>query len=163
MIKVMPLLDAQLLLIGRGDIEHDLRKLVKELDVEDKVKFMGFQDRPRVEELLSTGYIGINLLEDRSLNYRYSLANKFFDYVQFGMPQITMQFPTYTALNKKHQVAVLLDNLEISTLAAAANDLLEDQEHWDKMFAATFRAKLDWNWTKEASRLQSIFEKVISK
>lgn len=54
---------------------------------------------------------GINLLTDEGLSYRYSLANKFFDYVHAGIPQICIAFPEYKKLNVEHEVA-LLTNLE---------------------------------------------------
>ena len=43
------------------------------------------------------------------------LANKFFDYIQAGIPQVTMNFPEYAAINREYEVAVLIDDLEPHT------------------------------------------------
>lgn len=162
MIEAMHNIDAELWLVGKGDIEEDLKQRVEDQKLKDKVHFTGFLDRKGVVNVLQTSYIGINLLEDSSLSYRYSLANKFFDYVQLGLPQVTMDFPTYATCNQQHKVAILVKDLEAETLARTVNDLLHDKEKWLRLHQTAQLAGKVWSWESEMPRLMSIYNTLLS-
>ena len=98
-------------------------------------------------------YLGLNLLEHRGLNYYYSLANKFFDYVQAGIPQITMRFPEYTNMNEEFEVAILLDDLNTGSIAEAINRLEKNRELYDRLKANCAKASEVWTWENEQKKL----------
>ena len=162
MIDAMRHIDAELWLVGKGDIETALKQQVEDLQLQSKVQFTGFLDREGVLQVLSGSYLGINLLEDTALSYRYSLANKFFDYVQYGLPQITMDFPTYASFNHQHEVAILIKDLQSETLSSAVNDLLNDKEKWQSLHHSTQLARKVWSWEIEVPRLVSLYNKLLA-
>ncbi|MFC7669823.1 hypothetical protein ACFQT0_22475 [Hymenobacter humi] len=80
-----------------------------------------------LREVTRHAAVGIMLLENIGLSYYYSLANKFFDYVHAGIPQVLIDFPEYRALNEQFDVAELVPDLHPDTLARALNRLLRDE------------------------------------
>ncbi len=161
MVEAMVDIDAELWLVGKGDVETTLKGKVKGLGLEGKVRFTGFLNREEVVNVLITSYVGINLLQDDSLSYRYSLANKFFDYVQQGLPQVTMDFPTYATFNEKYEVAILLSNLKVESMVLTINDLLNNKEKWQSLHEATQEARHEWVWESEVPRLVSFYNKLL--
>ena len=156
-IKVMPQIDAKLWLVGEGDIQSELWQLVEKENLLSKVVFKGFVPGEELSELLQKARIGLNLLDSGSLSYKHSLANKFFDYVHAGLPQITMSFPEYTRYNRDHQVAALVDDLKEFTLVYAIKHLLEDRNHWFTLHSNCLRARKEWNWQAAEPKLVSLY------
>ncbi|NND07443.1 MAG: glycosyltransferase [Saprospiraceae bacterium] len=157
-IMAMKEIDAQLWLLGHGDIEHDLIKLVDKERLHNKIIFKGFVPPEDIHSVLCQARIGINLLDASSASYEYSLANKFFDYVHAGLPQLCMDFPEYRNLNKEHGVAVTVNDLQTATLVYACNHLLSDRNYWFTIHSNCLRARLDWCWENEKQGLLDLLQ-----
>ena len=152
-IETMPRLpEYQLWLAGEGDLSTNLRELVRELGLNHQVHFLGYLKPSDLDEITAQSYIGLNLLQSTSLNYYYSLANKFFDYVQAGIPQISMSFPVYRQFNDKYEVAALVQELHQDTIYAAIK-ALEDNSLRQHLIQNCRVASKVWVWTQESDRL----------
>lgn len=157
LISSMKNIDAELWLVGEGELSIELRNLAEKEKVEDKVIFKGFIKPAELHKYTAQAYIGLNLLESRSKNYFYSLANKFFDYVQAGIPQITMAYPEYKLLNDKHEVAYLIENVEVKTVTEAVNSLLKDETIYKRLQENSKRARSLWTWENESKKLLEFY------
>ncbi len=159
MVELSP--EYHLQLIGDGDITQHLKARVQELKLEDRVHFLGYVAPEKINALLAASWCGINLLDSTSLNYYYSLANKYFDYIHAGCPQICMSFPEYKFLNTQYETAVLVDNLEPQSIQRAieklgrTNTYKAIQEECEK-------AREEYTWEKEEEQLLSIYKQVFS-
>jgi len=152
----------ELWLAGEGDLSQHLRKMAADLGINDKVRFLGFVKPNDLKQLTPRAWLGLNVLENNGLSYYYSLPNKFFDYVQAGIPQLTMNFPEYRALNAQHEVALLLDELSADSIVAAIRELQENPASYRHLQAATRAAQQDWNWEKESAVLVQRWEAVFA-
>jgi glycosyltransferase involved in cell wall biosynthesis len=150
--------NAELWLAGEGDESESLRLLTKQLNLESKVKFLGMVSPEKLRVFTQKADIGLNLLENLGLSYFYSLANKFFDYIQEGIPQITMQYPEYQEINDKHEVALLINNLEVKTIANAINELRSNAERYNSLSRNALEASKIYNWKIEGERLLGFYE-----
>jgi glycosyltransferase involved in cell wall biosynthesis len=159
-IAAMEHLDGQLILVGDGDLSAALRSLVTDQHLQDKVIFAGMKKSGELAMLTRQARIGINLLENTGLNYFHSLANKFFDYVMAGLPQITMDFPEYRAMNAEYEVAVLIADLKVETIVAAAHKLLHEKDFYFRLRQNCLHARDVWNWEKEEPRLLSFYRQL---
>jgi glycosyltransferase involved in cell wall biosynthesis len=149
-----------LCLAGEGDLSSGLRELTEVLGVEDRVRFLG---RIKPEELAihtSKALIGLNLLENRGMSYYYSLANKFFDYIQYGTPSINMDFPEYASIQDNYEVGILLDELRVDKLVEHVQTLV-DQRNWQRCSDACRVASEEFHWKKERERLVAIIKKAL--
>lgn len=151
---------AVLWLAGEGDLSEELRQQVKDLQLDSKVKFLGFVRPDKLKEYTQQADIGLNLLENKGLSYYYSLANKAFDYIQSEKPAIHMAFPEYQLLNEAYEVALLLPDLQTATLTKAINQLANDQPLYDRLKENTKAAKLVFNWTIEEQKLLHFYHEI---
>jgi glycosyltransferase involved in cell wall biosynthesis len=149
-----------LALAGEGDLSEALRQKARELQLEKKVVFLGYVQPADLKRLTAQAWLGLNLLENRGQSYYYSLANKFFDYVQAEVPVLTMDFPEYRALNAQHEVAILLPTLDPATIADSIRNLLENKDLYQKLQENCRAARTEWNWQHEQKILLALWAKV---
>jgi glycosyltransferase involved in cell wall biosynthesis len=159
LIESMPYLPLRLLIAGEGDLSHDLRKLVKERKLEDKVEFLGYVKPAQLKELTPKAYIGYNLLENAGESYYYSLSNKFFDYIHALLPSISNVFPEYIRINQKFEVALLVD-LSTQSIIAGVNKLLNDENYYNRLKENCNNARLVYNWQHEEKILVKLYNEL---
>ena len=150
----------RLLIAGDGDLTESLIKKVKVLSLEKKILFLGNLSPAHLDGYTAGAYIGLNLLANRGLSYYHSLANKFFDYVQFGVPVITMDFPEYRALNEEHEVAVLLKDLDVNRLVLTLKSLHTNINLHQNLRLNGLKAAVEWNWQNESNILLGIYTNI---
>ena len=160
LIEAMQELDIELYLAGEGDLSAQLKEQVKTLHLESKVKFLGYKKPEELKRITAEAYIGLNLLEMAGFSYYYSLANKFSDYIQAGLPQVCINFPEYKRINDQYQVALLVENLEKNTIKEAIKRLMEDKELYDKVRENCFVCSRELNWQNEEKKLIAIYEQL---
>jgi len=147
-------------LAGDGDLTAELQNQVKELKIDRLVTFTGMLTPAELQNYTARAWLGVNLLEANSLNYYYSLANKFFDYVQAGKPQLCMAFPEYQRMQADYEVAVMIDSLEPTLLAQKLLALQEDKTVYNQLVENCQRAALAWLWELEESKLLLVYGKL---
>ena len=149
--------NAELWLIGEGDLSKILRGHVERLGLQNKVKFLGFIVPDALPFYTAKADIGLHISEDKGLSYRYSLANKFLDYIQAEVPQICTQFPEYQRLNEQYGVAVLIEKTDTQLLVKALNSLLNDADFYQQIKENCQKAATVLCWEKEEERLIDLY------
>jgi hypothetical protein len=168
LLDAMPLVPARLIICGEGDCSAELRQQAQRLGLlaTGQVEFLGYVLPAELRQLTAQATVGIMLLENTGLSYYYSLANKFFDYVQAGVPQLCIDFPEYRALNVQHEVAVLVPDLGADTLVAGLNRLLPGGRpgaYHQRLAENCHRARTEWNWQEEEKVLVSLYQKLLAR
>jgi glycosyltransferase involved in cell wall biosynthesis len=158
LIKAMVKIDGKLLIAGKGDLQEELLQMVEDLNLRHKVTFLGnlLPEELKIQTLKAK--IGINILESHSLNYYYSLANKFFDYMHAGVPSLNMNFPEYQNINDNFEIAMLITSLEESQIVSAVHELLTDQLLYNKLKENCLLAREIYHWEIEAQKLKVIYQ-----
>jgi len=146
---------------GEGDLSQDLRALVANLNLQKQVKFLGFIRPEELKIMTRNALIGINVLEANSLNYYYSLANKFFDYMHAGIPHISMNFPEYKRINDEIEVAILIEELSVQKIKEAILQLTSDKNYYQQLKSNCILARDNFNWAKEEEKLISLYNKLL--
>jgi glycosyltransferase involved in cell wall biosynthesis len=155
--------NAQLWLAGEGDISDILRKMVLQNNLKEKVVFLGFVPPVELKKLTAQATIGVNLLENRSLSYYYSLANKTFDYIQAAVPSLQMDFPEYRNLNAEFETSILIPALSPDAIAAALQKLLNDPTYYNRLKTNCMAARPVFCWEKEEIRLVDAYKTLFLK
>ena len=167
LLEAMPQVRGRLVICGEGDLSAPLRAQAGRLGLlaSGQVEFRGFVLPDALRTITRRAAVGIMLLENIGLSYYYSLANKFFDYVQAGIPQVVVDFPEYHALNAEHEVATLLPNLEPAALAAALNRLLPggDAAYRQHLQANCAIAREVWTWEHEEAVLLEVYAEIVPR
>jgi glycosyltransferase involved in cell wall biosynthesis len=130
--------------------------------VQQKVFLKNKLEPEQLFETTKQAYIGINLVEPLGLNQVYSLANKFFDYIQAGVPQLTMNFPEYKKVNDEFEVALLIDTIDVNKIADALSILLTDDALHKKLKENCDKAAVIFNWQQEEKKLLAFYKQVFA-
>lgn len=163
LIAAMQQVDARLIICGEGNFYEEARALVRELGLEEKVIFEGYVHPENLRAYTLKAYIGITLFVATSESNKLSLANRFFDYMHAGIPQLAMHYPEYAAINAQYEVASLLDEVSPQCIADALNKLLRDEAYYARLQANCLRAREVYCWQREAERMLVVYEKVFQQ
>jgi hypothetical protein len=168
LLDAMPLVPARLVICGEGDLSAALRAQAARLGLlaSGQVEFKGYVLPADLRQLTAQATVGIMLLENTGLSYYYSLANKFFDYVQAGIPQLCIDFPEYRALNAQHEVAALVPDLTPATLVAALARLLPGGQpgtYYHHLAENCRQARQEWIWQEEEKVLVSLYRNLLAR
>lgn len=161
LIPSMRFVDCRLVICGDGNMMDTCSSLIKAHGLEDKITMRGNVLPAALKQITQKAYLGINLVEPFGLNQYYSLANKFFDYIHAGIPQITMNFPSYREINQQYRVAILLDELKEQIISAGINNMLHEDVLYDALQANCLAARKQLNWQEEEKKLILFYNQLL--
>ncbi len=158
LIPAMRMIPYKLVICGDGNFMDELRQLIIQMDVAEKVHLTGMLPPAELKEWASKASIGIFLPDRLGDNQYLSLQNKFFDNIEAGLPQITCRFPEYELINSQYPVAVLLEQIDPQSVSVAVNELMADSTKRAQMTEACRIARTEYSWEKEAKLLLGFYE-----
>jgi glycosyltransferase involved in cell wall biosynthesis len=161
LIPAMETIDATLHIYGDGNFMQQTNNLITSNNLKHKVFLKGKLLPDDLDEITQSAYIGINLVEHLGLNQYYSLANKYFDYIQHGLPQVSMNFPEYKKINDEFDVAILIDDQDIETTRNAIKRLLEDKVLYNRLQQNCLKARQVLNWQQEEKKLIQFYKNLL--
>jgi glycosyltransferase involved in cell wall biosynthesis len=162
LVLAMHNVDAVLFIYGDGNVFEKIKNLIKKNNLQHTIFLKGKVVPGELQLITEQAYIGINLVEPVGLNQLYSLANKFFDYIQAGIPQVTMNFPEYKKINDEFEVAVLINSVNEDEIAFALNFLLGDVALYKRLKNNCATASEIMNWQQEEKKLISFYKAVFT-
>lgn len=157
LVKAMQNIDARLVICGQGPAFESLQLLANNLELAEKIAFKGFVRPDDLLEITRSSSLGITLFEANGKSNYYSLANRYFDYVQAGIPQLAMNYPEYAGLNSQYEVATLIDRVEPDLICEALNKMLNQRSYYETMRLSACKARAMWNWQQEEEKLWQFY------
>jgi glycosyltransferase involved in cell wall biosynthesis len=159
MIKALKFInDLDLIIIGYGKVEQDLKSFVAQEKMKDRVHFLGRVSRDKLFNYTKKATLGMVLEEPLGLSFQYSLPNKLFDYIHAEIPIVAGNLPEITRIINKYKVGVLVDNYEPKTIAKAINNLLKDEVLLSEIKKNQQKSKDILCWEKESKKLDNYFK-----
>lgn len=162
---ILETLDAMLLvdnvllvIIGDGDQVAEVRCKIDQLKLHDKVHMLGKIPFSQLPAYTCSANAGLCLLENRGLNYYYSLPNRVFDFALAGVPIIASDFPEISAVVGGYGTGVLVQDLKPQSIVNAINRLKDDAEFYQLTVKNALSASKKLVWEKEESVLKAIFQ-----
>lgn len=157
-IKAMHYIEgSELVIAGDGDIKTNLEQLVQTEKLEHKVRFTGRLPLEKLFDLTVLADLGLSIEEDFGLNYRYTLPNKLFDYIQAQVPVLVTNLPEMAAIVNNYKIGSVTDSLEPARLAEKIKEALfneELREIWKENLPV---AATELVWENEEKILHQIF------
>lgn len=163
LIPAMQQVNARLIVCGAGNFYEEALALTKKYGLTDKITFKGYVPPAELTEYTLQAYVGITLFEDTSLSNRLSLANRFFDYMHFGVPQLCNRYPEYEGINRDFEVASLVAEVTPENIARALNKLLEDDEYYNRLQQNCLNARIKYCWQVEEEKLLAVYEQLFNE
>jgi glycosyltransferase involved in cell wall biosynthesis len=161
LIPAMKFVDVPLIVCGEGNFYDRAIALAKEHGVQHKISFKGYVPPAQLSDYTIQAYIGITLFEDTSLSNRLSLANRFFDYMHYGVPQLCIKYPEYERINNQYEIASLIEDTSPENIAAALNKLLNDDNYYLRLQQNCMEARKKYCWQEEAKTLLKTYRDLV--
>lgn len=114
---------AELVIIGGGNYLQNLKSLVEELRLSEKVHFTGFIDYSELTDYTMSADIGFVLFEDTSISYQNALPNKLFEYIQCGIPVITTSQKAISDIVNKDSIGKVIEKVEKDLIVNAVQEM----------------------------------------
>jgi glycosyltransferase involved in cell wall biosynthesis len=163
LIPAMKFVDARLKIYGNGNFFEQVKELIKQHNVEDKAELKGAVVPDELKSITPGAYIAVMLFEQTGLNQYHSLSNRFFDYIMAGVPQVCINYPEYKTINDEFQIALMIDDTAIDSIASALNRLLQDNNLHEQLSSACVNAAKVLNWKNEESKLLKFYRELTLK
>ena len=153
--------NAALLFIGGGDVLSLLKEKVKAMKIADKVFFLPKQPMEILYQYTSLADFGLTLDKDTNLNYRFSLPNKLFDYIQAGLPVLASDLPEVRKIIDQYKIGKIAPSTSVTDIAATMKQMISD-DHQFVLWKENLKiAASELCWENEEKKLLQIFKDVI--
>jgi glycosyltransferase involved in cell wall biosynthesis len=144
----------QLVLMGFGP----LTELAK--DYARRYSNIHFHEAVKPEELgplVASADVGIFLVPNICLSYYLALSNKFFEYINSGLPVLISDFPEFHKIISKYDCGWLIAEDE-KAISQLINEVSADEVAEKK--ANAIRARKDFGWEFEEPKLLQVYEEL---
>ena len=151
--------NAVLLIIGGGDVIEALKLLSTQLNLNDKIVFiprLAFNDLYHYTVLAD---LGLTLDKNTNINYRMSLPNKLFDYIQAGIPVLSSDLFEIRKIIEKYAIGEIILNHQPEHIAMHINQLLANEELLAGYRKNTINANQELSWENEEKELINVYQK----
>jgi glycosyltransferase involved in cell wall biosynthesis len=159
-LQAMAYLDNCLLLIvGGGDAVASLKKLSDKLKLGDKVRFIPKLPFEELIQYTIHADIGLAIDKDTNINYRYSLPNKLFDYIQAEVPVLASPLVEIKKIIDEYHVGVCIESHNPEQIAYKIKYMLGDRERFITWKSNAAIAKEILCWENEKKILTETLKK----
>lgn len=148
--------NAVLLIIGGGNALKKIQNMVGELS-SDKIILKPSMPFDELRHYTANADLGLAIEKDESLNYKYSLSNKLFDYIHAKVPILSSRLIENERLLSEWEIGTYIDNHEPRHIAEQINYMLSDnapQAQWKEQLV---KAKAALTWESQNSKLLDVY------
>ena len=153
--------NAILLIIGSGDVMDVLKKMVQDLKLNNKVKFIGKVPFQKLVQYTRHADLGLTLDKDTNINYKYSLPNKLFDYIHAGVPVLASGLVEIKKIIDEYAIGDCITSHDSKHIADKINGILSDENKLQLWKKNTKIASEKLNWENEEKQLVEVYSKFL--
>lgn len=143
-----------LVLAGYGELKNCVEKMSRTYP---NIHYLGPVPWNKVQSFTKSIDVGLVLLEDVSLNYRYALPTKFFEYLASEKPVVVSDFPDMSSVIKKYSCGWCVKSI-YSEIFPLINNL--DKEDIEKCRENLMNYKYNFMWEEQEKTLLKIYNNV---
>jgi glycosyltransferase involved in cell wall biosynthesis len=145
---------------GAGVEEGDLKELVRQRGLEDRVLFAPPVAPNQVVAHITSAQVGVIPLRNVSLNHYYNNPNKLWECMSAGLPVVTSNFPALKSVVEGYHFGRTCDPEDPEDIAAAINWVLGNKKRYEKMKANALNAAKIFNWENESRKLLEVYRRL---
>jgi len=150
--------NAVLVIVGGGNAFQSVEKLVAAQEHSDRIMLQGRLPFTELTHYTVNADIGLAIEKDNNLNYKYSLSNKVFDYIQSGVPILSSRLVENERLMTKWGIGAFIDNHEAEHIARQISYMLSDEGQRTIWIENLKKAKQAYNWESQQAEMLAIYE-----
>ena len=132
-------------------------RMVEDLNITDRVRFFPRMPYQQMMAYTQLAELGFCLDKDTNLNYRFSLPNKLFDFIQAGVPIVASHLTEIEKIIRQYDIGLFVGNHEPETISSTIREALSDGERrkrWQRNLAI---AAAELCWENEEKKLLPIY------
>lgn len=149
--------NVDLVIIGYGKVEAELKKFVVSENMEKRVHFLGRIPHEILLNYTKKATIGIVLEEPLGKSFEFSLPNKLFDYIHAELPIVAGKLPEIKKIITAYKVGVIIEEYTPHKIAEKIAELLTSEELMTSIKINQKAAKKTLNWENETKQLEPYF------
>jgi glycosyltransferase involved in cell wall biosynthesis len=147
---------ARLALLGYGEHTGRLKQLAQELGLAGRVHFLGPVPSDAMLRYSAGGDLGLIPYLPIDDNHRYCSPNKFFEYVQAGVPVLAHELPFFQQMAGRHGVVACADFTSAEAVGRAITALLQGST-LAQMRRRCLTAGKFLTWSVEGKKLLALY------
>ncbi len=157
-IRMMKYIDKSILyIIGGGDIYDELKCLVSDLNLKNKVIILNKMPYEQLMEYTKIADLGLSLDKGTNLNYEFSLPNKLFDYIQAEIPVLVSNRKEVAKIVTENNLGMVINNHDPKLLADFVKSILSNRQQ-NKIWKENLSyASNKYCWENEKIELKDLF------
>lgn len=164
LIKAVPYFkEGILVLIGDGRLKPSLIKMVDEMELTEKVKFLPKVPLKELPQYTRNAFIGFQVLNNVCFNHYSASSNKLFEYFMAGVPVVACQFPEIKRVVEGENVGICVDSHDFQEIANGVNTILSEPKRYQEMQKNCRLASKKYNWEREKHHFTRIYYELIRK
>lgn len=163
LIPAMQNVNAHLIICGDGNFLEQAKEISRKSGLEQKIIFNGKISPEELYLYTSRAWVGVTIFENNGLSNYFSLGNRFFDYIQAGIPQLCVDYPEYRKIYDQYKIGTLTGDLSSENIASLLNRLLNDDQYYHELQTACLEARKEFNWSTDEKKLIQIYAEIFQK
>ena len=152
-----------LLIVGTGDIVPVLKDKVKKYNLSGRIKFFPKVPWEEMMRFTKTADAGVSLDKNISINQRFSLPNKIFDYISAGIPVIAGDLREVTKIITDFDCGIVVPEITPGEISKTVRLLHGNRELLRKLKQNARKASEIINWNRESEKVSTFYESIINK
>ena len=135
--------------------------ILKKVQEFENIHFHDPVDPDSLCEFTGSADLGICLIEDLCLSYRFCLPNKFFEYAMAGLPILASDLPEMRKLVEEYDCGVICESMTPDGIVCGLKKLLS--KDLKKLGKNARKMAEDHSWEMQEKKLLRLYDKVLEK
>ena len=148
---------AVLVFIGGGDVIQKLKDRVASKGLTEKVFFIPKQPLKELIRFTRMADIGLTLDKDNNLNYKFSLPNKLFDYIQAQLPILATDLPEIKKVIENYDIGLITSSIDPKNISEKMIEIISDENRLVRWKKNLNLAATELCWEKEQFKFLELF------
>jgi len=150
-----------LFFIGNGTILNRLKQRVSELKLEPKVTFIDALPYAQMMEYTKHAFLGLIFEKIKvSDEHRFSLPNKFFDYLHAGIPVLSSKAIEIKRIIEQYEAGDFIDDFNPKAIAEKIISISNNVPEYERWKHNTVNASAALNWENEEAVLINFMKRL---
>lgn len=161
--SLVELKDYHLVILGPRQIGNDrwLVEVAESCGVNDRVHMIPSVSSDIVVPVIRSADLGVCLIQDVSLSYRYSMPNKLFEMAFAGLPIVVSDLPEMAEFVRRFNLGVVVDQTDPRDIADGVNEVYFNRDKFHPTPEKKAEMNCCYSWDAQAKSLLKAYEIVL--
>ena len=150
--------DYAIVFMGYGELEEKVKAIASQYS---HIYFYPAVPPREVLQYTASADVGLSLIEDCSLSYRYCLPNKLFEYIMAQIPVMVSNLPEMREVVSSSQVGVVMEDVSRESFLNALSKLASmDRDHLKNQLSKTSQ---EFCWEEQEKVMLAAYQQYLFK